>query len=100
VLPIHNILLLLGKIDIGLLRGVIEVHVHQSVTLVRDQHPIDVLKDQTDRRRPLPDLLLVVEVQLGVYGVDSLVVATSDEYSLIVNLIRLSLLNLEAVVEL
>lgn len=100
VLEVENPLLPQIEVDALLLRFIVEVHVHQRVALVRDEDAVDVLQDQADRGRPLPDLLLIVKVELGVDGVDGLVVAASHEDRLVVDLVGFPLLDLEAVVQL
>lgn len=78
----------------------VEVHVEEGVPLVGDQDAVDVLEDETDGGRPNPGALLVLEVDLAEDPVHTRVAAAPDEHSLVLNLVRLALLDLPTIVQL
>jgi hypothetical protein len=77
-----------------------EVDVHERIPLVGDEHSVDVLQMQSDGRRPPPDFLLVVKIILAQDPIDSGVVGAPDEDRLVLDLVRLPLDYLEAVIQL
>lgn len=75
------------------------MHVHNRVSFVRYQQPVDILKDQTDGWRSLPSFLLALEVDFGKNSIGGWVVCASHEYCLILDIVCFSILNLETIVQ-
>lgn len=82
-----------------LFRFVEKMHVHQGVPFIWNQNTIYVLQIETYRRRPNPCSLSFIKSFSPENPVYSRVVAASDEYSLIMNIIGLPCLDLPAIVE-
>ena len=57
--------LLFDSVSHILINLAVEMHVHNRVSFVRHQQPVDILKDQTDGRWSLPSFLLALEVDFG-----------------------------------